>query len=248
MRHVVVVGGAGALGAAAAVAIAEQGDRVTVADLRGATEAAASLPGDGHDGVALDVTSLDDVTALLGPEGRAGAYDAVVYAAGANYTGPVATTDWNAYQRVMDINLRGAFHVGHALARSLQESPRPAAAVFFSSTAGLVGESGASVYAASKFALIGFVQCLAAEIALDGGRANCVCPGNIDSPMLRTLAEQVALREGVSTEQKLAEFADESAFGRLISLREVAAVTAFLAGAGSSGMSGQSVVVNGAPR
>jgi len=65
--------------------------------------------------------------------------------------------------------------------------------------------------------------------------------------MLRTLAAQVAERNGVSTEETLALFAGSNAFNRLIDIREVAQVVAFLASAASTGMSGQSVVIDGPP-
>lgn len=248
-RSVIVIGGAGAIGRTVCQVLAEHGMRVTVSDLGDASAAvAATLPGAGHASAALDVTDVDGVLAAFGPQGSHRDYDALVYAAGLNYTGPVATTDWAAYDRVLGVNLRGAFHVGQALSRNLTARPRECSAVFFSSTAGLKGESGAAVYAASKAGLLGFVECLAAELAEFGGRANSVCPGNIDSPMLRTLAEQVAVRSGRSTESVLDEFADATAFSRLISIREVAAAVAFLAGPLSTGISGQRIVVDGPPR
>ncbi|MFT4084169.1 MAG: SDR family oxidoreductase [Nocardioides sp.] len=248
-RHVVVVGGAGAIGRGIVAALAADGVRVSVADLdqpAGAPDPSDILPGTHV--VALDVTDREAVLAALGPRPGVGSYDALVFAAGTNCTGPVASTDWSAYERVMAVNLRGAFHVGQALALNLEAAPRPCSAVFLSSTAGLRGEGGASVYAASKFGVRGFVECLASEVAAFGGRVNSVCPGNIDSPMLRTLAAQVAEREQVGTEAMLRQFADATAFGRLIGIDEVAAVVAFLAGDGSTGMSGQTVVVDGPPR
>lgn len=246
-RHVVVVGGAGAIGRTVCEVLAEQGMRVTMTDLVDTTEAVASLVGEGHAGARLDVTDREDVLAALGPNGTIGRYDAVVYAAGTNYTGPVATTDWSAWDRVLNVNLRGAAYVGQAISLALEADPREASVVYFSSTAGVKGEGGASVYASSKFGLIGFMECHASEIARFGARANAVCPGNIDSPMLRTLAAQVAERNGVTTAETLSEFAGATAFKRLIQIREVANVVAFLASAASTGMSGQSVIIDGPP-
>ncbi|MBX3098860.1 MAG: SDR family oxidoreductase [Salinibacterium sp.] len=246
-RHVVVVGGAGAIGSVVATVLAEQGMRVTVTDMSDTDALVTSLAGDGHAGLRLDVTSLEDVHSALGVNPSVGRYDALIYAAGTNYTGPVATTDWAAWDRVLTVNLRGAAYVGQALAQGLEVDPRECSTVYFSSTAGLVGEGGASVYASSKFGLIGFMQCLASEVAQYGARVNAVCPGNIDSPMLRTLAAQVAERNGVATEETLTEFASSTAFKRLIDIREVANVVAFLASAASTGMSGQSVVIDGPP-
>ncbi|MDH6181075.1 NAD(P)-dependent dehydrogenase (short-subunit alcohol dehydrogenase family) [Microbacteriaceae bacterium SG_E_30_P1] len=246
-RHVVVVGGAGAIGSVVAAVLAEQGMRVTVADFADPSTIVDALPGTGHAGLTIDVTDRENVLAALGPAASVGRYDALVFAAGTNYTGPVATTDWDAWDRVMNVNLRGAAYFGQAASLNLEADPRECSIVYFSSTAGLVGEGGASVYASSKFGLIGFMQCHASEIARFGARANAVCPGNIDSPMLRTLAAQVAERNGVTTEETLALFAGSNAFNRLIDIREVAQVVAFLASAASTGMSGQSVVIDGPP-
>ncbi len=247
-RSVVVVGGAGAIGRTVCTVLAEAGMAVTVADLGEApAETAAGLAGNGHRSMMLDVTDLGGVMAAIGPEGAVADYDALIYAAGLNYTGPVATTDWTEYERVLGVNLRGAFHIGQVLSLNLAARPRELSSVFFSSTAGLKGEGGAAVYAASKFGLIGFVECLASELAEHGGRANSVCPGNIDSPMLRLLAEQVGDRSGRTAAVVLEEFAGATAFHRLISMREVANAVAFLAGPLSTGISGQRIVIDGPP-
>ncbi|MFV0375601.1 SDR family NAD(P)-dependent oxidoreductase [Microbacterium sp.] len=248
-RTVVVIGGTGAIGQGVCVTLAEQGMTVVVADLRGGSSVVERLPATDarHRAITLDVTDLDAVLGALGPGGHEDCYDAIVYAAGTNYTGPVATTDWHAYDRLLDVNLRGAFHVGQALSRNLAERPRECSAVFFSSTAGLHGESGGAVYCATKFGLVGFTESLASELAVHGGRVNAICPGNVDSPLLRALADDVAVRRGCAPDDILAEYAHTSAFGRLIDIREVAEVTAFLAGPRSTGMSGQTVVVDGPP-
>lgn len=246
-RHVVVVGGAGAIGSVVATVLAEQGNRVTVADFADPTPVVSALPGEGHAALTLDVTNREAVLAALGPDASVGHYDALVYAAGTNYTGPVATTDWEAWDRVHNVNLKGAAYFGQAASLNLEADPRECSIVYFSSVAGVKGEGGASVYASTKFGLIGFMECHASEIARFGARANAVCPGNIDSPMLRTLAAQVAERNGVTTEETLEEFAGATAFKRLISIREVAQVVAFLTSAASTGMSGQSVIIDGPP-
>ncbi|ROO87238.1 hypothetical protein EDD29_4832 [Actinocorallia herbida] len=247
--RVVVIGAAGALGAAACAALAARGHAVWAADAADAAPALADLPGDGHRAVHVDVTDQQSVDDLLRTawDAPGALLDGLVYSPGVNLTGPVAGLDWPGYERLMDVNLAGAFRTGQALARLLEKGPRPFGAVFLSSTAGLRGEAGGAAYSASKFALIGFVQSFAAEIAEHGGRANAVCPGNVDSPMLRRLAAQVADRENTTTEEILARFADASAFRRLIDPAEVGRVCAWLASAESSGLSGQNLVVDGPP-
>lgn len=243
---VLVIGAVGTIGTAICEVLATRGTRVHAADSQDSGGLVAALPGEGHHASVVDVTDLDSVTSLIDTAWEQEApLSGVVYAAGTNYTGYVASTSWPDYDRVMAVNVRGAFHVGQALAARLGRDPRPLSTVWLSSVAGLVGESGGSVYVASKFALIGFVQSLAAEIAAAGGRANAVCPGNVDSPMLRALAERVAGREGVDADTLLHDWEAATAFRRLIEPAEVARTCAWLLSPDSSGLSGQSIVVDG---
>jgi NAD(P)-dependent dehydrogenase (short-subunit alcohol dehydrogenase family) len=117
--------------------------------------------------------------------------------------------------------------------------------VYIASTAGLVGESGGSIYCASKFGLIGFTQSFAGEIAEFGGRANVLCPGNVDSPMLEMLATEIGARSGKSGSATLEEWRKASAFKRLIQPKEVAQTYSWLSSSSSSGISGQIIVVDG---
>jgi NAD(P)-dependent dehydrogenase (short-subunit alcohol dehydrogenase family) len=245
-RAVLVVGAAGTLGAATCRVLADRGATVWAADYQDPAATVSALPGSGHRSSRVDVTDDVAVAALLDEVWRdLPILDGLVYAAGANYTGYVASTSWPDYQRVMDVNVRGAFTVGKALAGRLVDEPRPFGTVWLSSVAGLAGEAGGSVYCASKFALIGFVQSFASEIAASGGRANAVCPGNVDSPMLRQLARQVGERDGIDGGALLDEWARACAFGRLIEPDEVARTCAWLVSPDASGISGQTVVVDG---
>jgi NAD(P)-dependent dehydrogenase (short-subunit alcohol dehydrogenase family) len=169
----------------------------------------------------------------------------MIYAAGLNTTGALDAVDWVEYEKIMAVNLRGAFHVGAALLAALRHKPREFSAVFIASTAGLVGETGGSVYCASKFGLIGFTQSFAGEIAEFGGRANVVCPGNVDSPMLNVLATAIGARTGKSGDATLEEWKKSSGFKRLIKPEEVAQTCSWLLSRSSSGISGQTIVVDG---
>jgi len=233
-----VVGAAGTIGRACVEAYLAEGVTTIAADLR-----APDIPG--ADGVAMDVRDPEGVDGLIRSLDEQELITSVVYAAGLNVTGPLDQTDWDDYTRVMGVNLRGAFHVGAALERRFRVMARDAAVVFLSSTAGLMGEAGGSVYCASKFGLLGFMESFAAEIAPLGARANAVCPGNVDSPMLHTLAEAIGQREGQSTEALLEQMANSCAFGRLITPQEVASTCLWLTQPGASGISGQTIVVDG---
>lgn len=233
-----VIGAAGHLGKACVEELLASGSEVYAADLSKPSVAGAQA-------IELDVTNLASMKSQISEIEKSGPIEALIYAAGVNFTGYVDQTDWQQYQKLMQVNLQGAFHVGAALQESMRSTRRDFSSVFISSTAGLKGEAGGSIYVATKFGLIGFVQSFASEIAQFGGRANAVCPGNVDSPMLRKLAGQIAARQSKTEEQVLGELAGSSAFNRLIDPREVARTCAWLLSPNSSGISGQTIVVDG---
>lgn len=195
----------------------------------------------------IDVTDLQDVRATLREINTSQQITGLIYAAGVNTTGYLTDVDWPDYEKVMAVNLKGAFHVGAVLEELLRDDPHQLGTVFVSSVAGLIGEAGGTIYCASKFGLLGFVQSFAAEIAPLGGRANSVCPGNVDSPMLTQLASALAERHGTTEASILTDMSNGCAFGRLITPQEVAQTCAWLVSQQASGISGQTIVVDGPP-
>lgn len=238
----VVIGGGGAIGAACVRAFAEAGATVWSVDLheQAAAGALAELSG-AHRAAACDVTDPASAEALAGLVGKA---DSVVYAAGLNADGNVVDIDWSAYRKVMAVNLDGAFHIGAAFARRMSARGAGGAFVFLSSTAGLRGEAGASIYCASKFGLIGLVESMAAEFAGERIRVNAVCPGNVDSPMLRDVARRIAERTGADAGEIWLDMAHSGAARRLVTPAEVAALCLHLASPASAAITGTTVRVD----
>lgn len=244
----VVIGAAGGIGAVTAELLAEQGATVWACDVRDTAPVVAALPGGGHRGSTLDVTDAAAVEDLMARAWRTGNLTAVAYTPGVLTSGPVADLSAGEIDRTLGVNLVGAMSLAAAVHRQLRAAPRPLSIVFVSSVAGLRGEAGGSLYCASKFGLIGFAQSFAAEVAEYGVRVNTVCPGNVDTPMLRELARIVAARGGSTTDAVLRDFAMASAFDRLITPRQVADACTWLLTGPSSGISGQSIVVDGPPK
>ena len=238
----VVIGAGGAIGAACARAFAEAGATVWSVDLleQAAAGALTDLAG-GHRTAACDVTDPASCERLAELVGKA---DSVVYAAGLNADGNVVDIDWNAYRKVMAVNLDGAFHIGAAFGRRMSARGAGGAFVFLSSTAGLRGEAGASIYCASKFGLIGFVESMAAEFAGERIRVNTVCPGTVDSPMLRDVARRIAERTGADAEDIWREMAHSGAARRLVTPAEVATLCLHLASPASAAITGTTVRVD----
>lgn len=236
----VVVGANGTIGRACVDSFLARGFSVVALDL-----VLPDIPG--AKGYCLDVTNRAEVDLVVDRIDQEDPITGLVYAAGVNATGEVDAIDWADYDRLMAVNLQGAFHVGAAWQGRCRAVPRAGGAVFISSTAGLVGEAGGSIYVATKFGLRGFVESFAAELAPLGVRANTVCPGNVDSHMLTRLAEKFAARDSTTPQAILDQLAASSAFNRLISPHEVAATCTWLCSDEASGMSGQTIVVDGPP-
>jgi NAD(P)-dependent dehydrogenase (short-subunit alcohol dehydrogenase family) len=234
-----VTGAASGIGLACVERFAAEGAKVVGADLQsGSLGGAARL-------AVLDVRDEPAVAALVAEIARDhGRLDTVVNAAGVAGGGPVHRLEAEAWDRVLDINLKGTFLVcKHALIQMLAQ---PAAAdgergslVNIASIEGLEGTAGGSAYNASKGGVVLLTKNLAIDYGRSGVRANAICPGFIETPMLDGVLNNPALsavREEIRHEHKLRRFGRPD---------EIAAVAAFLAGADASFISGQAIAVDG---
>ncbi|HLV04021.1 MAG TPA: SDR family NAD(P)-dependent oxidoreductase [Actinomycetaceae bacterium] len=169
VRTVFVTGGAGGLGAAVVAAVAAAGGRPAVID--------RVEPADGVPHAVADLSDWDAATdAVAALVEQVGPPDAVVTAAGTDACGPMLEVDPAAWRRVIDVNLLGTVAVVRACLPHLEE--RRGTVVTVSSTLGLRGADAATAYSASKFAIRGFSQALAAEYAGRVG-VTCLVPGGM---------------------------------------------------------------------
>lgn len=235
-----VTGGASGMGVQVAHLFADAGADVVLVDANAslADQAAESMGASALVGDVSDPEFCNRVVASTVE--RTGRLNAVVNAAGiiARKTG-VETTDAE-WQRAMAVNAGGVFYMGRAAARHMR-AHGGGAVVNFGSIWGELGGPGALAYASSKGAVHQVTRTFALELAREGVRFNCVCPGEVDTPMLRAAGRSVPLSDAQALEmgQRVVPM------GRLAQPQEIAQVVLFLCSDAASYMTGAMVYVDG---
>jgi meso-butanediol dehydrogenase / (S,S)-butanediol dehydrogenase / diacetyl reductase len=240
----VVTGGTSGLGRAGAIRFAREGARVAVASRREkeGRQVVDEISSAGGEAVFLrtDVRVSQDVEALVAQaEARFGKIDVLYASAGVMLTGTAPETSDDVYEKVVDVNVGGSFRLVKygipALVRAGGGS-----IVLTASELGLVGAREAVAYCASKGAVVNMTRALAVDCGELGIRVNCLCPGPIDTPMLRDwfeAGEDPAELERRQTEPVLLK--------RVGTPEEIAETALFLASTASSFMTGAVIVADG---
>ena len=243
-----VTGGGNGIGRAAALGFAERGAKVVVVDrdATGGEATADTIRRGGGDArfVAADVTRSADVQgyvkAALADYGR---IDCFFNNAGIEgRMAPTAEYDEAVFDQVISVNLKGVFlGLRHVLPVMLQQ--RAGAVVNTASVAGLVATVGMAAYVASKHGVIGLTKTAGAEVARQGIRVNAVCPGPIDTRMIRDLAGQVSGNDPEAAQRRYQAVIPSGRFG---TADEVANVVLFLCSDLAGNVNGAHWVVDGA--
>lgn len=229
-----ITGAARGIGLATAALFHSEGRRVVMLDrdTDELTEAAATLPG--ALAITCDVSSLQHVAqAVAEIEQTYGRLDILVNNAGVADFGPLAETDFSRWRRVMETNLDGVFLMSQACLALL--SARGGAIVNIASISGLRASTLRIAYGTSKAAVIHLTKQQAAELGEVGIRANCVCPGPVDT--------KLAL--AVHSPEIRAAYHDAIPLNRYGTEREIADVICFLASERASYVTGQVVASDG---
>jgi NAD(P)-dependent dehydrogenase (short-subunit alcohol dehydrogenase family) len=162
---------------------------------------------------------------------------------------PIATMDDALWLSTIDINLNGVYRCCKAAVQAMLAHGMGGSIVNLSSLAGRFGLPNYGGYCASKFGVVGLTQQLAGEVARDGIRVNCVCPGSIDSDMLDGTIGRKAAAAGVAFDDFKATYNHAIIpMGRRGRVEELAAAIAFLLGPDASYITGQTLNVDGGYR
>jgi 2-hydroxycyclohexanecarboxyl-CoA dehydrogenase len=234
-----VTGGAQGIGRAIVDALAVDGHRVVVADIRdeAAQQAATEV---GGLAVHLDVTDRASVDAAIGlVEQQLGTIDVLVNNAGWDEFRPFLDTEEAFWDRVIEINFKGCLRLSHRVIPSMVQRQH-GRVINIASDAARVGSPLEAVYSGAKGGVVAFTKTLAREVARHGVNVNVVCPGPTETPMLDEIVNSTA------ENAKMIE-----AIRRAIPMRrlgqptDIAGAVAFLASPRAAFITGQTLSVNG---
>lgn len=237
-RRAIVVG-AGGIGSAIVQALAQAQARVVVLDRHDeASRSAAACDLENVIAGTCDASSEPALeSAIEKAQEQLGGLDILVYNAGIGQPpGSTQNQSIEMWQKVMDINLKGAFVAARHVSRTFRKQ-RSGAMVNIASVVGLNGYPGSNAYGVAKAGLVMLTRTLATDLARWGIRVNCVCPGMIRTPLSSELARHVQGGEDL--------FVRRIPMGRLGLPDEVASAVQFLVSDRSSYITGAVIPVDG---
>ncbi len=243
-RVALVTGAASGMGRAIALAFAQAGASVVAADIDagGGSETVTSITTAGGTSVFVH-TDVSDSTQVVAMADAAikhfGRLDAAVNAAAIEgETVPLAELDDDVFDRVQRVNVRSVYLCMKHEIRAMMAAGNGGAIVNFASTNAYRPQPHQSAYTASKFAVLGLTKSAAIDYAPHGVRINAICPGAIDTPMLRNAME----RRGREEADVIARL---SLVGRFGSVDEIAKATLWLCSDDASFTIGHALAVDG---
>jgi 3-hydroxybutyrate dehydrogenase len=248
-RNALVTGAGSGIGEAIARELASGGAFVLVQDLRveSAQAVADAIAASGGEAAATggDVSNPADVATmvetLVSTRGR---FDILVNNAGFQHVSPIESFPLDDWNRMLGVLLTGPFLLTQA-AIPIMRRQGWGRIINMSSVNGKQGDRGKVAYCSAKHGLIGLTRTAALETAADGITVNAICPGAVDTPLLRNQLEDLAAVRGVSSENALDElFLNRIPQHRLIDPSEIAVMARYLASEEARGVTGQSINVS----
>lgn len=240
-KRVLVTGAGSGIGRRIAVAAGAEGARVAAADIRldAARDTAGQL-GAGSAAVRVDVADGKSVEeAVAEAEKKIGGIDVLVNVAGVAALGAAHETDESDWDRILAVNLKGVYLMSRAVWPRLGRAAG-GAIVNIASCDGVRPLPAAAAYCTAKAGVVMLTKCLALDGGEAGIRANCVCPGNIDTPMLAGYLEShkdPAVARAVLVEQ--------TPLARIGAPDDVAAAVVYLASDDAGFVTGADLYVDG---
>lgn len=243
-KVVVVTGGSLGIGKAVCELVAERGGAVSIMDVDEAAGDALRVAIERKGGQALfnqvNVANAEDVLRAVDVTAASfGSIDSLIVSAGVQRYGTAVTTDDDGWDEVLNVNLRGAWNAARAVIPHLKAAGG-GSIVNISSVQALASQQNVLAYTVSKHGLIGLTRSMAMDFARDKIRSNAVCPGTVDTPMLKWAAaldpDPQSVYDACNAMHPI---------GRIAQPQEIAEVAAFLAHERASFVTGAVWTVDG---
>ncbi|MGI8468474.1 MAG: SDR family NAD(P)-dependent oxidoreductase [Pyrinomonadaceae bacterium] len=243
-KIILVTGAASGIGAAIAKTLASAGAFIYVADLDETNGRKVSEEIKNENGQAeflkLNVAAKDEceraARKVLDEKGR---LDVLVNNAGIGHVGTILQTSEEDLEKLFAVNVRGMFSLAKAFLPSMIER-KYGVIINLASIGGVVAIKERLAYCATKFAVVGLTKCLALDHALDGIRANAVCPGRVETPFVKQRISEYA-----DPPKARREMAAAQAIGRMGTPEEIAAAVLYLASDEAAFVTGTAFEIDG---
>lgn len=243
-KTVLVTGAASGIGEAIAHTMASRHAFVYVADIdreKGEQVVSAIKASDGMAkfldlDVANDEACADVADTVLREHRK---LDILVNNAGVGHVGTIEQTTTDDLDRLYAVNIRGMFSLTKAFIPSMR-GRKSGVIVNMSSVGGVAAVKERIAYCITKFAVVGFTKCLALDHAMEGIRANCICPGRVETPFVKA-----RISEYPDPEKAYKEMAATQAVGRMGTTAEIAAAALYLASDEAAFVTGTALLIEG---
>lgn len=240
----IVTGGASGIGRATSKRLASDGFEVHILDLDldGAEQTVEAITSAGGSAVAhhVDLTDPDGIaTTLAQVREQASTPSVLVNNAGYMHAGTLPDTDPEAWQLLLDVNLTAIYHLCRVVIPWMVEAGH-GIIVNIASAGALVGIKDRAAYCATKAGVVGLTRCIAADHAMQGIRANAICPGTTETEWTQRLLADDPDREAI-----YARMSARQLDGKLGQPEEIAGAISFLAGPDARFVNGTAFAVDG---
>lgn len=249
-KVVVITGSASGIGYEIGKTFAENGSKVVLTDLNeeGVKASAQELKDFGYEAIGLkaDVTSEEDIKNMIEAAHKEyGRIDVLINNAGLQHVSPIEEFPTEKFELMIKIMLTAPFvAIKHVL--PIMKEQKFGRILNISSINGLIGFAGKAAYNSAKHGVIGLTKVAALESAADGVTVNSICPGYVDTPLVRGQMKDIASSRNVPVEKVLEEVIYPLVpQKRLLDVKEIADYAMFLSSDQAKSVTGQAVVIDG---
>jgi NAD(P)-dependent dehydrogenase (short-subunit alcohol dehydrogenase family) len=236
-KRALVTGASSGIGLASAVALAEVGAEVTLAARSvGKLDATAEELRDAGFNALVMPLDVSDIDAMQAAVADAGPFDILVNSAGLAVHGPALETQEDDFDRVSDLNFKGAYFLTTAVAKGLIAAGKPGSLINITSQMAHVGGIDRAVYCGTKHAVEGFTKAMAIEWGAQGIRVNTICPTFIRTPLTEVTFENPERVRWIEGKIKL---------GRIGEVTDIMGPVVYLASDASALMTGTHMLIDG---